>query len=54
MQDEELFVGGYIIRRIDEENLEIENTMVGITNTVSERYFIKLIHDLWRFPEVSK
>lgn len=48
MQDEEIFIGGYIIRRRDEKNFIIESTLSGNVLTVSENRLTKKIGELWK------
>lgn len=47
MQDEELFVGGFLIRREDEEYFVIENTLTGETHTVTEKRLTSFLYGLW-------
>ena len=49
MPDEELFIGGYIIRRQDEEHFEIENSITGESMyRVPENSLAELINELWK------
>lgn len=51
MQHEELFIGGYILRRDDEKHFEIEHAPTGYTHIVTEKSLAVLLGDLWRSLE---
>lgn len=50
METEELFIGGYIIRRDDEENFEIENTLDEYEEIciVSESRLTEVLDNIWK------
>lgn len=48
MQDEELFVGKYILRRVTEDVFELENTVTGAALTLSENKITNMLNQLWK------
>lgn len=47
MQDEELFIGGYIIQREDEKDFTIQSTLSGRVLRISEERLTMKIAELW-------